>query len=128
MTLLNTHPVSRTTSSAERCCLAGRAGGPPRDVLRATEHRRLCRSRVDSALRRRHFRSGSGAGVVLAGVEPERGVQGARGALEVGGGGDDADADRRRRDHLDVDALVGERAEHLGGDARAGLHARHRRG
>ena len=33
------------------------------------------------------------------------------------------DADRRGRDHLDVDALVGQHPEHLGGDAGAGLHA-----
>ena len=33
------------------------------------------------------------------------------------------DPDRRRRDHLDVDALVAEDGEHLGGDARMRLHA-----
>ena len=36
---------------------------------------------------------------------------------------DDArDLDRRRRDHLDVDALVAERGEHARGDARVRLH------
>ena len=34
------------------------------------------------------------------------------------------DADRRRGDDLDVDPCLGERVEHVGGDARVALHAR----
>ena len=59
-----------------------------------------------------------GRRVVGARVEAEGGVQGAGGPLDVGGRHDDRDADRRGRDHLDVDPLVGERAEHLRRHAR----------
>ena len=37
---------------------------------------------------------------------------------------DAGDLDRRGGDHLDVDVLVAERGEHLGGDARVRLHSR----
>ena len=45
-------------------------------------------------------------------------------ALHVVFGDHARDPDRRRADHLDVDAFVRERLEHLGGDAGVRLHAR----
>ena len=51
-------------------------------------------------------------------------MQRLHGALDVVLVHDARDADRRRGDHLDVDALGGERLEHLRGDAGVGLHAR----
>ena len=56
--------------------------------------------------------------------EAERRVQRLHRALDVVFGDDARDPDRRRADHLDVDALVRERLEHLGGDTRVRLHAR----
>src|SRR3954447_26599779 len=51
-------------------------------------------------------------------------VQDLDGLLDLVVADDAADADRRRRDHVNVDALGGEDLEHLGGDARVGLHPR----
>ena len=48
-------------------------------------------------------------------------------ALAVGAAHDARDPDRRRRDHLDVDALLGERVEHVGGDARVASSSPRRR-
>ena len=57
-------------------------------------------------------------------VELERRVQRPHRALDVVLGDHARDPDRRRADHLDVDALGRERLEHLGGDAGMRLHAR----
>src|SRR4051794_8903826 len=54
-------------------------------------------------------------------VELEGRVEGAYRLLDVAGADDAADADGRRRDHLDVDALVGQHLEHAGRDPRMGL-------
>ena len=43
--------------------------------------------------------------------------------FEIGCRAHHADADGGCRDHLDVHAVVGQHPKHLGGDARAGLHA-----
>ena len=64
------------------------------------------------------------AGTHDARLELERGVQRAHRALDVVLVHDARDADRRRRDHLDVDALGGEGLEHLRRDTGVGLHAR----
>src|SRR5689334_24205920 len=54
----------------------------------------------------------------------EGGMQGAHGVRHAVAADDAGDLDRRRRDHLDVDALPAERGEDLRGDARVRLHAR----
>ena len=56
-------------------------------------------------------------------VELERLVQHAHGELEVLLVDHDGDLDLGRRDHLDVDALVGQRLEHLRRDADVRAHA-----
>src|SRR3954447_5076120 len=56
-------------------------------------------------------------------VQLERLVQRAHRGRHLGLRDHAGDLDRRGRDHPQVDALVGERAEHLGGDARVGAHA-----
>src|SRR5437588_9723731 len=60
----------------------------------------------------------------LLGEEPELLVHGAHGTLDVAGAHDARHADGGRGDDLDVDARVGERLEHVGGDAGMALHAR----
>src|SRR5918994_5512620 len=72
-----------------------------------------------------------GTGEVLAGLptgglarQVEGVVEGPHRPLDLAPVDDDRDADRARVDHLEVDALVGEHAEHLGRDAGLGLHAR----
>src|SRR6266576_2196119 len=59
---------------------------------------------------------------VLGELEPV--VEDADGPLDLGGPDDAGDADRRRRDDLDVDARLGERVEHVGDDAWVRLHPR----
>jgi hypothetical protein len=59
----------------------------------------------------------------LLGVEPELVVNGLHGPLDVGRAHDAGDADRRRRDDLDVDPGLGEGLEHVRGDAGMALHA-----
>jgi hypothetical protein len=56
-------------------------------------------------------------------AEPERLVDGEHGGLDLVLGDHDRHPDRRGRDHLDVDARRPTAREHLGGDARVGLHA-----
>src|SRR5215208_5411320 len=51
-------------------------------------------------------------------------MQRAHGGRHAVGLHDAGDLDRRGGDHLDVDVLVAEGAEHLGGDARMRLHSR----
>src|SRR5262249_22917568 len=50
----------------------------------------------------------------LLGEEPELRVHRAHGVLDLRGADDARDADRRRRDDLDVDACLGEGLEHVG--------------
>src|SRR5664280_1787856 len=56
-------------------------------------------------------------------VELEHLVQLAHGLVDVLLGDDARDLDRRRADHVEVDAQVSERLEHLRGDARVRAHA-----
>ena len=60
---------------------------------------------------------------VIRGVEPVGGMQRAQRELGVFGRDQHADLDLGGRDHLDVDALVGQRLEHLLGDAGMAAHA-----
>src|SRR3954452_17640797 len=57
-------------------------------------------------------------GLNSVGAQLERGVQAAHRLGHVAAAHDARDLDRRRRDHLDVDARVAQHAERLGGDAR----------
>src|SRR5690349_24204138 len=59
----------------------------------------------------------------LALLEPERLVQRAHGQLQVLVLDHHGDLDLGSRDHLDVDAVGGQRLEHLAGDAGVRAHA-----
>src|SRR5581483_12361872 len=59
----------------------------------------------------------------LLGVQLELLVHGLHRALDLGGADDAGDPDRGRRDDLDVDPGVGERLEHVRGDAGVAAHA-----
>ena len=66
----------------------------------------------------------NGCSALMSSVaELERRVQRAHGVVELVGADDAGDLDRRRGDHLDVDAALAERGEDLGGDARVRAHA-----
>src|SRR5690349_9090558 len=63
---------------------------------------------------------GQWAGVLRAAVEAEGGVQAPHRPLHVRTSHHAGDPDRGRRDHLDVDAVGGQRLEHGRGDAGTG--------
>ena len=110
--------------------LAARATAATRTRAARPRGRRAARARAASPDRRdRWLRSRRSSRRCRAScswrcLETERAVQGAHRRFDVGVAHDARDPDRRRADHLDVDSFVGERLEHLGGDAGVGLHAR----
>ena len=121
-------PVRSRTRPAERSEANGddlRGGEAPRVEQR--EHLRAHRAGgADDRDTRRHANSPNGcSGRIVSGPESSKALCRARTASGTLLDRHDAgDADRRRRDHLDVDALLAEGREDLRGHARVRLHAR----
>ena len=103
MQVLPTYSLSRGAPSATRSQLRGRDSSGRASRTRRQDPPRLGRDRPL--------------------VEIERLVQGAHGELHVLLVDHDAGLDLARRDHLDVDSLLAEGAEHLARDADVRAHA-----
>ena len=118
-------PRTRSTLPAERAEATSRIS--PQTSSRWSRGSRASRCRRRRWRRRRRawacasaaHRPGASVdhGLALGGVEAERRVDGADRVVELVVAGDDRDADLGGRDHLDVDAGVGERLEERGRDA-----------